>query len=76
MEKWKFLFMKALICKQVLHNKPLDTLYVFLFNDTRRQNCVLLNIVQEFHEIEAWLFLTFFLCLHNQLISTHSIFIY
>ena len=43
------------------------------FNDTHRENCILLNLVQEFIEIKAWLFLTFFLCLHNQLISIHSI---
>ena len=29
------------------------------------ENCVLLNSVQEYFEIEAWLLLTFFLCLHN-----------
>ena len=44
------------------------------FNDTHRENCVLLNSVQEFIEIEAWLLLIFFLCLHNQLISIHSTF--
>ena len=37
---------------------------------------VLLNSVQEFIEIEAWLLLTFFLCLHNQLLSMHSIVAY
>ena len=41
-------------------------------NDTYRET-VLLNSVQEFAEIEAWLFLTFFLSLHNQVISIHSI---
>ena len=30
---------------------------------------VVLNLVQEFIEIEAWLLLTLFICLHNQLIS-------
>ena len=39
------------------------------FNYTHRENCLLLNSVQEFIEIEAWLFLTFFLCLQNQLVS-------
>ena len=29
------------------------------------KKCVLLNSVQEFIEREAWLLLTFFLCLHN-----------
>ena len=34
---------------------------------------VLPNSVQGFIGKEAWLPLTFFLCLHNQLISRHSI---
>ena len=34
---------------------------------------VLLNSVQELIEIEAWLLRTFSICLHNQLISIHSI---
>ena len=38
-------------------------------NDTYRENFGLLNSVQEFIEIQAWLLLTFFLCLHIQLIS-------
>ena len=42
-------------------------------NDTQREHCVLLNLVQEFTEIEAWLLLTFFLRLRNQLISIQSI---
>ena len=37
---------------------------------------VLLSLVQEFIEIEAWLLLTFFLCLHYQLIPIHSIVAY
>ena len=41
-------------------------------NDNNRKNCVLLNLVQELFDIEAWLLLTFFLCLHNQLISIHN----
>ena len=41
-----------------------------------RENCVSFNLVQEFIEIEAWLLLTFFLCLDNQSISVHSIFMY
>ena len=45
----------------------------FVVNDTDKENCVLLSSVQEIIEIEAWLLLTFLLCLHNQLISTHSI---
>ena len=36
-------------------------------------NCVLLNSVQEFVEIKAWLLLTFFICLHNRDISAHFI---
>ena len=34
------------------------------------KNCVLLNAVQEFIDIEAWLLLNF--CLHIQLSSIHS----
>ena len=34
---------------------------------------VLLSSVQEFIEIKGWLLLTFFICLHNQLSSLHSI---
>ena len=30
-----------------------------------RKNCVLLNSMQEFIEIEAWLLLTFLISLHN-----------
>ena len=36
-------------------------------------HCVLLNSVQEFTENEAWLLLTFFTCLQNQLSSVQSI---
>ena len=42
-------------------------------NNTHRENFVLLNSVQEFIEIQAWLLLTFLLCLHNQLISIYYI---
>ena len=42
-------------------------------NDTHREDCILLNSVQEFIEVEASLLLAFFLCLHNYLISTHYI---
>ena len=45
-------------------------------NDTNRENCALLTSVQKFIEIEAWLLLTFFLYLHNQLFSIHSIVTY
>ena len=38
-----------------------------------RKNCVLLNLVQKFIEIEAWLLLAWLLCLQNQLCSIHSI---
>ena len=46
------------------------------FSETHRENCFLLESVQEFIEIEAWLFLTFSICLHNQLNSIHSIVTY
>ena len=48
----------------------------FLVSNTHRKNYILLNSVQEFIEIEAWLLLTFFLCLYNQFISIHSIVTY
>ena len=35
-----------------------------ILNDTHRENRVK-DSVQEFTEIEAWLLLSFFLCLHN-----------
>ena len=44
--------------------------YLHWLNDTGK-TFVLLNSVQEFIEIQAWLLLTFFLCLHNQLISVY-----
>ena len=43
------------------------------FNNTHRENFVLLKSVQEFIEIQAWLLLSFFLSLHNQLVSVHYI---
>ena len=43
------------------------------FNNTHRENFVLLDSVQEFIEIKAWLLLLFFLSLHNQLISVYYI---
>ena len=45
-------------------------------NYTHMQNCALLNSVQGFIEIEVRLLLTFSRCLHNQLISIHSIVTY
>ena len=43
------------------------------FKARNKENCALLNSVQEFIEIEPWLLLTFFPCLHSQLNSIHSI---
>ena len=37
------------------------------------RSCALLNSVQKFIEIQDWLLLTFFICLHNQLSSFNSI---
>ena len=37
------------------------------------KTCALLNSVQKFIEIQSWLLLTFFICLHNQLSSFNSI---
>ena len=43
-------------------------------NQTRSgKTCALLNSVQKFIEIQGWLLLTFFICLHNQLSSFSSI---
>ena len=42
-----------------------------LFNDTHKENYVLLNLAQELIEVEAWLLLTSLLCLHIQLIVTY-----
>ena len=42
---------------------------IFSVNDT----CALLNSVQKFIEMQGWLLLTFFICLHNQLSSFNSI---
>ena len=42
-------------------------------NDTHREKLVLLNSEQEFTRTEAWLLLAFFICLHNQLSSIHSV---
>ena len=39
-------------------------------------NAALINSTLEFIETEAWLLLTFFMCLHNQLSSIHSIMTY
>ena len=40
------------------------------------ENCVLLNSIQEYFEVEVWLLLNFFMCLHNQLISIHCVVTY
>ena len=37
------------------------------------KTCAFLNSVQKFIEIQGWLLLTFFICLHNQLSSFNSI---
>ena len=50
---------------KLAHFLVIDLLVITLFNDTQKENCVLLNSVQEFIEIEAWLLLTFFIGLHN-----------
>ena len=41
-----------------------------MFNDTHMEE---LHSVQKFIEIQGWLLLTFFICLHNQLSSLNSI---
>ena len=37
------------------------------------QRCSLLSSLQKFIEMQGWLLLTFFICLHNQLSSFNSI---
>ena len=49
----------------------LGLMFFVCVNDTLRENCVLLNSVQEFIEIEAWLYLTFF-PMFTQLISFYT----
>ena len=49
---------------------------ILISNDTHREICVLLNSVEDFIEIKDWPLLTFFLFLHNQLFSLHSIVAY
>ena len=46
---------------------------LLVFNDTHMEKLVLLNSVQIFIEMQGWLLLTFFICLHNQLSSFNSI---
>ena len=46
---------------------------LFPLRRCNRENCLLLNLVLQFIEIEAWLFLTFFLCLRNEIFSIYSI---
>ena len=46
---------------------------IFTLMTLTGQNSILLNLVQEFIEIQDWLLLTFFIYLHNQLSSGHSI---
>ena len=47
--------------------------YQAYLNDTRREN---LCFAQISIRMAAWLLLTFFVCLHNQLSSIHSIIVY
>ena len=44
-----------------------------LINDTHMEE---LDIVQKFIEIQGWLLLTFFTCLHNQLSSFNFIIVH
>ena len=49
----------------------------WLFHDNHMEDlfiyCALLNSVQKFIEIQGWLLLPFFICLHNQISSFNSI---
>ena len=47
-------------CCLLFQNKKKVVPTLSLLKDTHRENRVFLNSVQEFTEIEAWLFLTFF----------------
>ena len=53
--------------------RNLSEYVIFCIND---KNYILLNSAQEFIEIEAWLLLTFLICLHNQLSSVYSTIIF
>ena len=48
-------------------------LYFSLSRYTQGKACALLNSVQKSIEIQGWLLLTFFICLHHQLSSFNSI---
>ena len=50
-----------------IKNFEIRDLKVYLPIHTRKI-CVLLNLIQKFIEIDAWLRLTFFICLQNELI--------
>ena len=63
---------KLIFVKRLIWLIPFNHYMCFNLNDTHRVNCVSLNSVQGLIEIEAWLLLTFFLCLHNQLTSIDS----
>ena len=60
-----------------LNSIPVLLFFVFInlavINDIHAENYVLLNLLQEFIEMQAGLLLTCFLHLHNQLISIQSI---
>ena len=54
-----------------LDRKGKNLLWSKKVNDTHREK-LCFNSVQEFIEIEPWLLLTFFICLHNQSSSTRD----
>ena len=68
---------------QLYHLSSFDN-YPFIelvfFNDTHREKLFCLihykNLLKQKPEVEDWLLLTFFICLHNQLSSIHSIVTY
>ena len=54
---------------EIVHNNNKTIkYYASCFNDNHRENCAGLNSGEEFFETRAWLYLTFFLCLHNKII--------
>ena len=67
----------------ILQNKPLNILNeipnqfvvtpIDKVNDTHREKLVLKRIHTKIFEMQGWLLLTFFICLHNQLSSFNSI---
>ena len=58
----------------IRHLTVLNALELFsLYRYSLGRTCAFLNSVQKFIEMQGWLLLTFFICLHNELSSFNSI---